>query len=286
MLERIYLAAETVNAYGRTSRLAPGPSVDRGVAVVTIAGTLDCETYADIAAQLAAAVGNEDVSHIVLHFDSPGGMSKGCSSCVDSIAAAAAAKRITSYVSGCCCSAAFWLASQAQAIYAERTALVGSIGTYLVVLDASKLAADMGLKFHVVRAGEHKGAGVFGTEITDSQLAEFQRLVNGLNEHFLAGVAAGRRLSLDHVRTVADGRAHLAGDAVRLKLIDGVCSFEALLSHVSQPVVHLTAADRWQAAIGKRQAAGLSLDAAVKAVVREEPDLRREYVEEANAARR
>ena len=57
----------------------------------------------------------------------------------------------------------YWSASQCTRIYANDMAIVGSIGTYGVVYDSSKMAEDVGIKVHVVRAGEMKGAGVAGT---------------------------------------------------------------------------------------------------------------------------
>jgi len=47
-----------------------------------------------------------------------------------------------------------------------------------------------------------------------------------MNEFFIGAVAAGRKLTLARTRELADGRVHIARDAVTLDLIDGVQTFE------------------------------------------------------------
>ena len=172
------------------------------------------------------------------------------------------------------------MASQSGKIVADRTSLVGSIGTFAVLYDLSKAFETAGVKVHLVRAGSLKGAGTPGTEIDAEVLAEMQRIVSGLNEHFLAAVASGRRLSLDHVRKLADGRVHLAADAQRLGLIDAVGSLGDVLAKLQGPIE--TPATRWDAAIASKLATGLDRRSAMSAVVRESPELHRQYIEFAN----
>jgi hypothetical protein len=94
------------------------------------------------------------------------------------------------------------------------------------VADSSAAAEKIGVKVHVVRAGELKGMGTPGTEITEDQLAEVQKQVFGLNQFFLDAVSTGRKMDMAAVSGIADGRVHLAGEAKNLGLIDRVSSFE------------------------------------------------------------
>lgn len=176
---------------------------------------------------------SEDVKAIVLKIDSPGGTVSGTSDLADDVAAANQQKPVYAFIEDLGASAAYWVASQAREIHANRTALVGSIGTYGVVHDLSALAAMEGIKVHVVRAGEYKGTGVPGTAVNAEQLAMLQERVNQLNEHFLAGVSKGRRLPMGAVKALADGRVHVGESALGLGLIDRVGSFDALLAQIS-----------------------------------------------------
>ena len=176
----------------------------------------------------AATDGN--VAAILLRIDSPGGTAAGTQELANEIAAAGKQKPVWAYVDDMAASAAYWAASQADRIIANATAIVGSIGTYGVVQDLSGAAAMQGVKVHVVRAGAHKGAGTPGTEITAEQLQDMQRIVDGLNEHFLAGVRAGRGSKIANLEEIADGRAWLAADAKDMGLIDEIGSFDQAIA--------------------------------------------------------
>jgi len=176
--------------------------------------------------RIRAAAENPKVSGILLHIDSPGGTVDGTELLAADVAAAAKRKPVYAYIDDLGASAAYWIASQATKVFANGTALVGSIGTYAVVHDLSAKAAMQGVKVHVVRAGAMKGAGAPGTEISAELLAMVQERITERNEFFLRGVATGRGLSIDRVRELADGRVHIASKAKELKLIDGVQSFE------------------------------------------------------------
>lgn len=180
--------------------------------------------------EIRAAAGSEKVAGILLRIDSPGGTAAGTQELANEIAAAGKSKPVWAYVEDMAASAAYWAASQADKIIANATAIVGSIGTYGVVQDLSGAAAMQGVKVHVIRAGTHKGAGTPGTEITAEQLADMQRIVNGLNEHFLAGVRSGRGTKIANLEEIADGRAWLAAEAKTMGLIDGIGSFDQTLT--------------------------------------------------------
>lgn len=172
------------------------------------------------------------IKGIMLQIDSPGGTVAGTREFANEISSANKLKPTHAFIEDLGASAAYWVASQAGRIAANATALVGSIGTYAVVEDYSKLAEEKGIKVHVVKAGEFKGSGVPGTEVTTEQLANMQRVIDGLNDRFLDGVVAGRNLSRSTVKSLNDGRVHLAESAQDLKLIDSVESFADAIDHL------------------------------------------------------
>jgi signal peptide peptidase SppA len=182
--------------------------------------------------RIRAAVNNADVSAILLHVESPGGTAAGTKELADDVAAAAKQKPVYAFIEDLGASAAYWIASQATKVFANSTAIVGSIGTYGVIYDYSAMAAKEGIKAHVIRAGAMKGAGTPGTEITAEQLAEQQKIVNDLNEFFIRGVKAGRNFTLEATRELADGRVYVGQAAVERKLIDGVQSLDDTFSQL------------------------------------------------------
>lgn len=182
---------------------------------------------------LRLAIADERVKAIALRIDSPGGTVSGTKDLADDVASAAAKKPLMAYIEDLGASAAYWIASQAETIACNPTAMVGSIGTYAVLADSSAQAKKKGLVMHVVRAGDFKGMGVPGTPVTDEQLAEMQRLVDDLNSHFLQAVAAGRNLPAKTVAGLADGRVHVGVRARELGLVDVVQSFDEALASLT-----------------------------------------------------
>lgn len=215
-----------------------------GVAIVELHGTMMKHVSSMTAGtstvlarkMIRAAAAREDVSAILLHVDSPGGTAAGTQDLATDIAAAAKQKPVIAFIEDLGASAAFWAASQAsKVIAANDSTLVGSIGTFTVVYDYSGMAAKEGIKAHVIRAGQFKGMGTPGTEVTGEQLAELQRIISGINSTFLQGVSIGRKLDMKTVETLADGRVHPATEAKRLGLIDAVQSLDATLAELSVP---------------------------------------------------
>lgn len=182
------------------------------------------------------AANDPAVSGILLRIDSPGGTVAGTEDLAGDVASAAKAKPVHTYFEDLGASAAYWVGSQAARITANSTAIVGSIGTFCVVYDMSDFAKASGIKVKVVRAGDFKGSGVPGTEVTDEQLAEYQRLVDTLNSHFLEGVKSGRRMAISDVRALADGRVWVGKEAVSKGLIDGVGSFDQAVAELRKAV--------------------------------------------------
>lgn len=200
-----------------------------GLATVPIMGQMTkggssfggCSTLAARRA-IIGAVQDPQVQAVLLHIDSPGGTVAGTDELARTVAHADARKPVYAFIEDLGASAAYWVASQARSITTNKTARVGSIGTMAMVRDYSGAAEKAGVKVHVVSTGAHKGAFVPGTEIKDEHLAELQKMVDSLNQHFLAAVYEGRGIAMKDVREAADGRVFMADEALDRGLIDGI----------------------------------------------------------------
>lgn len=176
----------------------------------------------DIADDIAEALADDGVKSIVLEVDSPGGSAAGLAALADRIQDARRAKRVDAAVSGMAASAGYFLAAQAERIVSEADAIIGSIGTYARVIDASEAFAREGLKVHVIRSGPHKGMGTWGAPVTADQLAMHQAVIDDYAALFVDRVAAGRSLERERVQDLATGAHWLAPAALDLKLIDAI----------------------------------------------------------------
>jgi len=184
---------------------------------------------------LRAAVEHKDVKAIMLDIDSPGGTAAGTQELADEVRAANERKPVFAHIEDLGASAAYWVASQARRITANRTAEVGSIGTFAAVWDYSGALKKEGIKVHVISTGPLKGAFTPGSKITPEQLAALQTEVDDLNAEFLNAVAAGRaaRPGFKDAASVATGGVWIAEKAKGLGLIDAVQSADATLEELA-----------------------------------------------------
>lgn len=184
---------------------------------------------------IRAASTNPDVASILLVIDSPGGYVAGTDDLARDVAAANEVKPVVAFIEDLGASAAYWVASQARAVYANPTAQVGSIGVFAVIEDASKAAEVAGVTVHVLSTGPLKGAGAEGAPVTPEQLAAWQTEIDDTMAHFAAAVRKGRNMTPKGFAEVATGGTWIASKAKDLGLIDGVRTLDATVAAMPKP---------------------------------------------------
>lgn len=218
---------------------------DNGLAVISLDGVLQkhaAEYYAvsstlEVRAALRQAVENPAVRGIALKIESPGGQVAGIRELISELRNAATHKPVRAFVDDLAIAGAYWVATAAQSISATRLATVGGLGLFVAVEDSSRRLAKQGVKVHVIRAGEMKGAGVPGTKVTSEYLAHINaELVQPTYRQIVADLAHGRKLKNAEALTLADGRGWSAAKATQLRLIDRVESWEAFLDQFRKDV--------------------------------------------------
>ena len=192
-----------------------------------VAGTRETQ------AALIAAHADDDIDNILWLMDTPGGNTDGLFELAQIVRQINSEKPITVQVDGLLASAGYYVAAGASKIYAAPDNLIGSIGVRTLMVDTSKYYSDLGVKVIPIDTGEHKSAGLEGTEITDAQISETQKIVDGLFESFLTTVEAGRPISRQSLEDIADGRVFLSSEALRLGLIDGIQTVGGAMSMIS-----------------------------------------------------
>lgn len=214
---------------GDASRPSPARVTEDGIAVIQMSGPMtkgqskfggvDTVEARNLIRAFAA---DTNISAIVLNIDSPGGTVAGTDDLAHDVASAARTKPVIAQIDDEGASAAYWIAAQASAVYANPSAHVGSIGVYAVIEDSSEAAAAAGVKVHVISTGGMKGAMADGTPVTPEQLAYAQERVNAANAMFTDAIRKGRKMSASAVAKVNDGRVWGAAESLSLGLIDGI----------------------------------------------------------------
>ena len=180
----------------------------------------------EIAGWVRAAMADPDVAQIVLSVDSPGGMCNGTPELADTVAAAALVKPVIAHSKGLMDSAAYWVASQATAIYCTQSADIGCIGVYQVNYDWSGWNEKVGVRAEMFKSGDLKGAGHPDVPLSADQRAHIQSQIDAIGAQFRAAVTTKRTLvAEDSMR----GQSFIGTEAVTRNLVAGLCSLDDLL---------------------------------------------------------
>lgn len=213
-----------------------------GVAVICIHGCVQrgeswwYPTWQTIIQDLKWLDTRPNVTGVVLLIDSGGGNAMGCQEACDAVEQFS--KPIVAYIEGYGCSAAYRLACYCDAIYATKSAQVGSLGTMVVQYDYSEAAKSEGIRPVAVSTGPIKTFGVYGLPVTEEQQAFMQERVASEQAGFLAALTV-RGLTADQQSKVTDGRYWSALEAEQLGLIDGVKEVSEVISGAVQLVQSL-----------------------------------------------
>ena len=120
-------------------------------------------------------------------------------------------------------SGGYYEACAADKIYANRNALIGSIGVFIgEFLDVSDLLDELGVKVTFIKSAPNKTMGNIYQPMTEEQKAIYQSICDEMYGRFVKIVSKGRNMPEDQVRKLADGRIYSAKQAHENGLIDGV----------------------------------------------------------------
>src|SRR5437773_2115673 len=135
-------------------------------------------------------------------------------------------KIVVAYLSSTGASGAYYIASAANKIVANPGTIVGSIGVIAEWVNYADLMEWAKLKSIVFKTGEFKDTGSGTRALTENEKKYFQGLIDDMYVQFVEAVATGRKLELQEVRSLADGRVFTGRDAKARKLIDDVGNFQ------------------------------------------------------------
>ncbi|MES2569606.1 MAG: S49 family peptidase [Verrucomicrobiota bacterium] len=180
----------------------------------------------DVDRALARIESNNSIRNVMLAIDSPGGSVPGTPETADRIAALCETRNVFAYGDQMC-SAAYWLASQCDQIFAPRSASVGSIGVYLAIVDQSRRLEEMGVNMQVLQSGALKTAGAPWKPLSEEERDHLQDRVEQIGEMFRDAVTEKR----PQVKQASmEGQSMLGPAALKAGLIDAIVpSLEAAL---------------------------------------------------------
>jgi protease-4 len=193
MLESIFGAKATLEKFPPFAVVPLKGVIGRNLSDLESAcGACDLEAVEEM---LEDCERDPSITTIILDVDSPGGTAVGVPELAKRIRESS--KKTISFTSADCCSAAYWLASQASEFYATPSSSVANIGCYIVFNDMSAAYAQEGVTVDVIRSGKLKGVGQPGTSLSKEGRDMLQAEVMEIADNFKADVKLVREFAQD-----------------------------------------------------------------------------------------
>ena len=208
------MISRAVMGKGSETRLVDG----QGVGLVEVKGMiLDSR---ETVRQLRYFLKKDSVKAVVLRVDSPGGVVAPSQEISEEVKKFAAKKKIIVSMGSLAASGGYYISAPATLIYANPGTITASIGVILKLSNIEELMDKIGIKSSTLKTGKFKDAGSPMRQMSDEERAMLQSVISSTHEQFVRAVASGRKLPLDEVRRIADGRVLSGEQAKELKLVD------------------------------------------------------------------
>ncbi len=178
-----------------------------------------------------SAASDDSVKAIVLRVDSPGGSALASDQMWHAIEKAKAKKPVVVSMSDVAASGGYYIACNASKIVAQSTTVTGSIGVFLGKPVIKGMYDWMGISNEYVLRG--KNAGVFREteKWTAEERAKMQSMADRIYyDAFLPKVAEGRKMTVEQVDAVAQGRVWTGAQAKANGLVDEIGGLEKAVS--------------------------------------------------------
>lgn len=161
---------------------------------------------------------------VLLVVNSPGGAVGASVEISDLIKELAEKLPVVVHTEGVMASGAYYASIGASKIYANRGALIGSIGVIFSGANIKPLLDKIGYEPQTIAAGEYKEIGTYYRDWSAKERTFIQNLIKEEYDTFITDVANARKLDLAKAQQFAEGKIFNATKAKELGLIDDILS--------------------------------------------------------------
>ncbi|MDD6149354.1 MAG: S49 family peptidase [Bacteroides sp.] len=198
------------------------------IMIVPLHGTMTkydtCASYGTqtLAEAIEGYADDSSIAGVVLDIDSGGGSGNAVPPLVAAIKKLQAAGKPICVHCDLCGSAAYWVASQCDAIYMDnKTSEVGSIGAYYLFCDDSAQNPTTGEKWISIYAQESEDKNYAYRQALEGNIKPAQEELAVYVKMFQDDVMAGRPGILKDEKGVLTGKMFITSEAIRLGMADG-----------------------------------------------------------------
>jgi protease IV len=164
---------------------------------------------------------DEKIKAIVLRVNSPGGSALASEVIWREMNLAKKVKPVIVSMGDVAASGGYYIAAPANKIFAEPNTITGSIGVFGLLLNAQKMLNNkLGITFDTLGTNRLANFGSFTRPLTAEERGILQESVEDVYSVFVQRVSEGRKLNIDAVDSIGQGRVWSGTDAKKIGLID------------------------------------------------------------------
>ncbi len=182
---------------------------------------------------LKKARNTKSVKAVVLRINSPGGSALASELIWRELALTKKEKPLVVSMGNLAASGGYYIACNADKIFAEPTTITGSIGVFGMLPNVHKFAKNIGINAEQVHTNKSANYSVF-EPMTDAFRAVTTESVEMVYTTFLERVSEGRAMSVDEVNKIAQGRVCTGADALNKGLVDEIGGLEDAVKYAAE----------------------------------------------------
>jgi protease IV len=166
------------------------------------------------------------IKAIVLKINSPGGGIAPSQEIYREIEKTVPVKKVVVSMGTVAASGGYYIAAAADKIVANPGTITGSIGVIMEFVRVEDLLDKVGIDLEILKSGEFKDMGSPDRKLTERERTILNEMVMDMQNQFVEAIVRGRKLPLEHVLQIADGRIFSGLRAKELGLVDALGNFE------------------------------------------------------------
>lgn len=177
---------------------------------------------------------DKNVKAIVLRVDSPGGSALTSELIWREIELTKKVKPVVVSMGNYAASGGYYIACNANKIFAEANTITGSIGVFGILPNFTVAADKIGLDIEQVKT--HTNASGYSPfkPLDDNYRAFVQEGVETIYATFIKRVADGRKLTIEQVDAIGQGRVWSGSDALKIGLVDKIGGMDEAIKEAAR----------------------------------------------------
>jgi protease-4 len=199
-----------------------GPSGDR-IGVVEIEGVISGSK--EVMDDIVDFKDDASIKGVILRINSPGGGVGPTQEIYREVVKLTEKKKVYVSMGTTCASGGYYIASAGQKLYANPSTITGSIGVIMELMNVEDVLKKIGLKSNTIKAGEYKDTGSPFRPMTPEERAYMDGIVTNIYDQFTKDVATGRKMNVETVKKLAEGRIYTGTMAKDVGLVDAIGNF-------------------------------------------------------------